>query len=49
MKYLLFGAMSSAVMLYGLGGLSLVLGLFPHLLFTKMENTLTHWVAWIVK
>jgi NADH-quinone oxidoreductase subunit M len=36
-------------LLYGLGGLSLVLGLFPHLLFNKMENTLTHWVAWIVK
>jgi NADH:ubiquinone oxidoreductase subunit 4 (subunit M) len=37
------------VLLYGLGVLSLVLGLFPHLLFGKMENTLTHWVEWIVK
>jgi NADH-quinone oxidoreductase subunit M len=37
------------VLLYGLAGLSLVFGLFPHLLFGKMENTLTHWVEWIVK
>ncbi len=36
-------------LLYGLAVLSLVFGLFPHLLFSKMENTLTHWVEWIVK
>jgi NADH-quinone oxidoreductase subunit M len=36
-------------LLYGLAVLSLVFGLFPHLLFGKMENTLTHWVEWIVK
>jgi NADH-quinone oxidoreductase subunit M len=36
-------------LLYGLAALSLVFGLFPHLLLGKMENTLTHWVEWIVK
>jgi NADH:ubiquinone oxidoreductase subunit 4 (subunit M) len=36
-------------LLYGLAVVSLVLGVFPDLLFNKMENTLTHWVEWIVK
>ncbi len=37
------------VLLYGLAVLSLVFGLFPNLLLGKIENTLTHWVDWIVK
>lgn len=36
-------------LLYSLAVLSLIFGLFPQLLLGKMENTLTHWVQWVVK
>ncbi len=48
-QYLVDLRVGEKALLYGLAVLSLVFGLFPHLLFGKMENTLTHWVEWIVK